>query len=86
MMLAEIGQNQEQSNNIEFLVDSGAACTRGRAKIDLVHRVEGNFLTATRALVASRGTLDVSFQLVDVHGVEVNVRATFELLLSAVQS
>ena len=26
MMLAEIGQNQEQSNNIEFLVDSGAAC------------------------------------------------------------
>ena len=26
MMLAEVGQNQEQSNNIEFLVDSGAAC------------------------------------------------------------
>ena len=26
MVLAEVGQNQEQSNNIEFLVDSGAAC------------------------------------------------------------
>ena len=25
-MLAEVGQNQEQSNNIEFLVDSGAVC------------------------------------------------------------
>ena len=46
----------------------------------LVHSVEGTFLTATRAPVASQGTLDVSFQLLDVHGVEINVRATFELL------
>ena len=46
----------------------------------------GTFLTATGAPVASRGTLDASFQLVDVHGVEINVSATFELLLSAVQS
>ena len=35
---------------------------------------------ATGAPVASQGTLDVSFQLLDVHGVEVNVRATFDLL------
>ena len=40
----------------------------------------GTFLTATGAPVASQGTLNVSFQLVDVHGVEINVRATFELL------
>ena len=25
-MLAEVGQNQEQSNNMELLVGSGAAC------------------------------------------------------------
>ena len=40
----------------------------------------GTFLTASGARVASRGTLDVSSQLVDVHAVEINVRATFELL------
>ena len=39
------------------------------------------FLTATRAPVVSQGTLDVSFQLLDVHGVDINVRATLELLL-----
>ena len=37
-------------------------------------------MTATKAPVASQDTLDVSFQLVDVHGVEINVRVTFELL------
>ena len=36
-------------------------------------------MTATGAPVASQGALDVSFQFVDV-GVEVNVRASFELL------
>ena len=35
---------------------------------------------ATGAPVASQGTLDVSFQLLDVHGVGSNVRATFDLL------
>ena len=40
----------------------------------------GTFLTASGARVASRSTLDVSSQLVDVHAVEINVRATFELL------
>ena len=39
-----------------------------------------HILTATVAPVASQGTLDVSFQLVDVPGVEINVRATFELV------
>ena len=38
-----------------------------------------DILTATGAPVASQGTLDVSFQLLDGHGVEINVRATFEL-------
>ena len=37
------------------------------------------FFTVTGAPVASQGSLDVSFQLVDVHGVDINVRATFEL-------
>ena len=36
-------------------------------------------MTATGAPIASQGARDVSFQLVDV-GVEVNVRASFELL------
>ena len=76
-MLAEVGQNQEQSNNIEFLVDSGAACHAWPFKTKYGSSRGGTFLTATGA---SQGTLDVSFQLVDVHGVEINVRATFELL------
>ena len=42
--------------------------------------VEGHFLNVTGAPGESQGTLDVSCQLVDVHGVEINVRATFELL------
>ena len=79
-MLAEVGQNQEQSNNIEFLVNSGAACHAWPCKTKSGSSHGGTFLTATRAPVASQGTLDVSFQLVDVHGVEINVRATFELL------
>ena len=37
-------------------------------------------MTATGAPVASQGTMDVSFKLVDVHGVAINARATFELL------
>ena len=79
MMLAEVGQNQEQSNNIEFLVDSGVACHAWLFKTKSGSSGE-TFLTATGTPVASQGTLDVSFQLVDVHGVETNVRATFELL------
>ena len=43
--------------------------------------MEGHVRLPTGAPVASQGTLDVSKQLVDVHGVEINVRATFELLL-----
>ena len=73
MMLAEVGQNQEQSNNIEFLVDFGSACHAWPCKTK-------PGLTATGAPVASQGTLDVSFQLLYVHGVDINVRATFELL------
>ena len=43
LMLAEVRQNQEQSNNIEFLVDSELHATRGRATQNLVHPVEGHF-------------------------------------------
>ena len=78
MMLAEVGQNQEQTDNIEFLVNSGAACHAWQFKTKSGSSRGGTFLTATGA---PQGTLDVSFQLVDVHGVEINVRATFELLL-----
>ena len=80
MMLAEVGQNQEQSNNIELLVDSGAACHAWPCKTKSGSYRGGTFLTATRAPVASQGTIDVSCRLVDLHGVENNVRATFELL------
>ena len=80
MMLAEVGQNQEQSNKIEFFLDSGAACHARPFKTKSGSSREGTFLTATGAPVASQCTLDVSFELVDVHGVEINVRATFELL------
>ena len=54
---------------------------RGRAKTKPGSSRGGTLLTGTRAPLASQGTLDVSFQLLDVHGVEINVRATFELLL-----
>ena len=81
MMLAEVDQNQTQSKNIEFLVDSGAVCHAWPFKTKSGASRGGTFLTATGTPVASQGTLDVSFQLVDVHGVEINVRATFKLLL-----
>ena len=53
MMLAEVGQNQEQSNNIEFLVDSGAACHAWPFKTKSGSSRGGTFLTATGAPVAS---------------------------------
>ena len=43
MMLAEVGQNQEQSNSIEFLVDSGAAGHAWPFETNLIHPVEGHF-------------------------------------------
>ena len=61
-------------------MDSGAAGHAWPFKTKSNSSRGGTFLTATGAPVASQGTLDVSFQLVDVHGVEINVRATFELL------
>ena len=42
-MLAEVGQNQEQSNNIEFWVYLELHATRGRSKQNLVHPVQGRF-------------------------------------------
>ena len=69
MMLAEVGQSRDQSNNIECLVDSGAAC-----------HAWPTLLTATGAPLASQGTLEVTFQLFDVHGVAITVKATLELL------
>ena len=80
-MLAEVGQNQEQSNKIEFFVDSGAACHAWPCKTKPGSTRGGTFLTATGAPDATQGTLDVSCQLLDGHGVVINVRATFELLL-----
>ena len=80
MMLTEVSQSGEQSNNIEFLVDSGAACHAWPCKTKPGSCRGGTFLTATRALVASQGTLEVTFQLVEVHGVAITVKATFELL------
>ena len=68
MMLAEVGHSQEQSNNIEFLVDSGAACHAWPCKAKQGSPVE------------SQGTLEVTFQLIDEHGVEITVKAVFELL------
>ena len=79
VMLAEVRQNQEQSINNELLVDSGAACHAWPCKTKSGSSRGGTFFNATRAPVASQRTLDVSFQLVDVHGVEINVRVTFEL-------
>ena len=80
-MLAEVGQNQEQSNNIEFLMNSGAACHAWPFKTKSGSSRGRTFFDCHGTPVASQGTLDVSFQLVDVHGVEIHVRATFELLL-----
>ena len=84
MMLAEVGQNQEQSNNIELLVDSGVACHAWPFKTKSGSSRGGTFLTATGTPVASQGTVDVSFQLVDAHGVENQSRSN--CCLSAVQS
>ena len=80
MMLAEVGQSREQSNSIEFLADSGAACHAWPCKTKPGSCRGGTFLTATRASVASQGTLEVTFQSVDVHGVAITVKAMFELL------
>ena len=85
-MLAEVGQNQEQSNNNEFLVDSGAACHAWSCKTKNWFIPWRDIFDCHRSASCITGTLDASFQLVDVHGVEINVSATFELLLSAVQS
>ena len=79
-MLAEVGQNQKQSNNIEIMADSRAACHAWPCKTKAGSFRGRTFLTATGAPVASQGTLDVSFQLVDVHCVGIKVRATFGLL------
>ena len=80
MMLAEVGQIREQSNNIEFLWILELHAIRGRAKGNLVLFQRGTFLTATGAPVASQGTLEVKFQLVDVHGEAITVKTVFELL------
>ena len=59
---------------------AGAACHAWPGKRKPSSSRGGTFLTATGAPVASQGSLDVSFQLLDVHGVEINVTAMFELL------
>ena len=79
-MLAQVGQVVERSNDIEFLVDSGAACHAWPCRTIAGSSYGETFLTATGAPVASQGTLEVKFQLVDVHGEKITVKATFELL------
>ena len=69
MRLAEVGQIREQTNNTEVLVDSGAC-----------HVSPCKAKPAAGAPVESQGTLEVKFQLVDVHGVRIFVKAMFELL------
>ena len=61
-MLAEVGQNQEQSNSIELLVELLGHAWPCKTKSGSSRG--GTFVTATSAPVASQGTLDVSFQLV----------------------
>ena len=80
MMLAEVGQSREQSNNVKFLVDCGAACHAWPCKTKPGSSRGGTFLAATGAPVASQGTLEATFQLVDVHDVTITLKAMFELL------
>ena len=80
MMLAEVGQTWEQSSNVEFLVDSGAACHAWPCKVKPGTSQGGTFLTATGAPVESQGRTEVTFQLLDVHGESITVKAVFELL------
>ena len=80
MMLAEVGQIREQSSNIEMLVDSGAACHALPCKVKPGSPREVRFLTVAGAPVESRGTMEVQFHLVDVHGEKIYVKAVFELL------
>ena len=62
MMLAQVGQVVERSNDGEFLVDSGAACHAWPCRTTAGSSYGETFLTATSAPVATQGTLDVKFQ------------------------
>ena len=53
---------------------------RGHARRNLVLPKEGHFLIATSAPVESQGTLEVTFQLVGVHGERITAKTMFELL------
>ena len=77
MMLAQVGGVVEQSDNIEFWVESGAARHARPCRTKPGSSQGGKFLTATGAPV---GTLEVKFQLVDVHGERITEKAMFELL------
>ena len=72
---------ERRQPDVAGIVDSGAACHAWPCKTKSGSSRGGTFLTATGAPVASQGTLDVSFQLVDVHSVAITVKAIFELLL-----
>ena len=84
MMLAEVGEIREQSNNIEFLDDSGAACHAWPCRVKLGSSQGGTFSTATSAPVEPRCALEVKFQMVDAHGEIITVKAMFDLLLCVV--
>ena len=61
-MLAQVGLVVERSNDIEFLVDSGAACHAWPCRTTAGSSYGETVLTATGAPVASQGTLEVKFQ------------------------
>ena len=53
---------------------------RGRAQRNKVLPQKATFWAATGPRVESQGTLEVTFQLIDEHGVAITVKAVFELL------
>ena len=79
MMLAQVGPVVERLNNIEFLVDSGAVCHVRSCRTTASSSLVKTLLTVTGTPVASQGTLEVKFLLINVHGEKITVKAMFEL-------
>ena len=73
MMLAHVGSVVERLNNIEILVDSGAACHVRSCRTTAGSSLGKTLLTVTGAPVASQGTLEVKFHWVNVHGEKITV-------------
>ena len=80
MMPAQVGPVVERLNNIEFLVDSGAVCHVRPCRTTAGSSLGKTLLTVTGTPVASQGTLEVKFHLINVHGEKITVKAMFESL------